>query len=369
VYKIISVVGARPNFIKIAPIHKAFQAYSDIVEHKICHTGQHFDEKMSNIFFDELEMPRPDFYLGISGGSHAEQTAKIMIEFEKILIRESPRLIIVPGDVNSTLACSLVASKMEIPIAHVEAGLRSFDRTMPEEINRLVTDTLSDLLFVSEESGLEHLKNEGISPKKIFFTGNVMIDSLEQYLPKINQSVILDSLKLQAGNYILVTFHRPANVDDPEYLKDLTSFLNEISLHAPVVFPVHPRTRIKLGESGLSDSFSSNLLLLDPIGYIDFLRLTTQAKLVITDSGGIQEETTYLGIPCITVRNNTERPATVILGTNVLAGTNLGKVREAAETVLSGKLKKGKVPPLWDGKTAKRIARIIVNYLTADKTS
>jgi UDP-N-acetylglucosamine 2-epimerase (non-hydrolysing) len=367
VFKVISVVGARPNFIKIAPIHKAFQTYNHLIEHKICHTGQHFDEKMSKIFFEELDMPRPDFYLGISGGSHAEQTARIMIEFEKILIQESPRLIIVPGDVNSTLACSLVASKMEIPVAHVEAGLRSFDRSMPEEINRLVTDSLSDLLFVSEESGLEHLKNEGIDRKKIFFTGNVMIDSLEQYLSEINQSTILETLRLKSGNYILVTFHRPANVDEPEYLKELISFLNEISLQAPVVFPLHPRTRIKLAENGLTESFSANILLLDPIGYVDFLHLTTRAKLVITDSGGIQEETTYLGVPCITVRNNTERPITVTMGTNILAGTDLKKVREAALTILSGKIKKGAIPPFWDGKTAQRIVRIIVDYLSNNK--
>jgi UDP-N-acetylglucosamine 2-epimerase (non-hydrolysing) len=363
VYKIISVVGARPNFIKIAPIHKAFKAYSDILEHKICHTGQHFDEKMSAIFFEELELPRPDFNLGISGGSHAEQTGRIMIEFEKILLLEKPHLVIVPGDVNSTLACSLVASKMEIPVAHVEAGLRSFDRSMPEEINRLVTDSLSELLFVSEESGMENLKKEGIPRKKIFFTGNVMIDSLKHFLPKIKESTILTSLKLKARNYILVTFHRPANVDNPEYLKGLIAFLNEISQHATVVFPVHPRTRIKLGETGLSANFGNNILLLDPIGYLDFLKLTTEARLVITDSGGIQEETTYLGIPCITVRNNTERPVTVNIGTNILAGTNLGKVKEAALAILNGKIKKGMVPPLWDGRTAQRIVLSIVNYI------
>jgi UDP-N-acetylglucosamine 2-epimerase (non-hydrolysing) len=363
VYKIISVVGARPNFIKIAPVHKAFQEYKDIIDHKICHTGQHFDEKMSKVFFEELEMPRPDFYLGISGGSHAEQTARIMVEFEKVLLSESPQMIIVPGDVNSTLACSLTASKLGIAIAHVEAGLRSFDRTMPEEINRIVTDTLSDLLFVSEESGIDHLKNEGIHKSKIFFTGNVMIDSLEQYLPKINQSPILTELKLEAGNYILVTFHRPANVDDPAYLKELITFLNEISVFAPVVFPIHPRTRIKLAENGLSDSFGGKIILMDPAGYTDFLRLTTKAKLVITDSGGIQEETTYLGVPCITVRNNTERPVTVSRGTNILAGTDLSNVRKAAQDILQGKLKRGEKPPLWDGKTAQRIVRIIVKYI------
>jgi UDP-N-acetylglucosamine 2-epimerase (non-hydrolysing) len=268
--------------------------------------------------------------------------------------------------VNSTLACSLVASKLEIPVAHVEAGLRSFDRSMPEEINRLVTDALSELLFVSEESGITHLKNEGISPHKIFFTGNVMIDSLEQYLPKIKQSPVLEALGLRKKNYILVTFHRPANVDDPVYLNGLITFLNEMSEFVPVVFPVHPRTRIKLTENRFNDHFSSGVILLDPIGYLDFLRLSGMAKLVITDSGGIQEETTYLGIPCITVRNNTERPVTVTKGTNILAGTDLHHVKEAAVAVLNGNLKKGTIPPMWDGKTAQRIVKIIIDYFYPD---
>ena len=357
--KIISVVGARPNFIKIAPVHRAFEKYEPEFQHLICHTGQHFDEKMSKIFFDELNMPKPAFYLGISGGSHAIQTARIMTEFEQILLSEKPDMIVVPGDVNSTMACSLVASKMGIPIAHVEAGLRSFDRTMPEEINRLVTDALSDLLFVSEESGMKHLKNEGIDDSKVHFVGNVMIDSLVSYLPNIKESGVLAELELTEKEFILVTFHRPANVDHPDYLIELIDFLNELSASKKVVFPIHPRTRNNLKTNNLLDRIGENILLLDPVGYIDFLRLTMTARLVVTDSGGIQEETTWLGVPCVTVRDNTERPVTVTIGTNTLAGTNLKKVRTAVKEVLDGNLKNGKIPDLWDGKTAERIAKII----------
>lgn len=360
-FKIISVVGARPNFIKISPIHKAFQSYN--IDHKICHTGQHFDEKMSKIFFDELEMPKPDFYLGISGGSHASQTAGIMLEFEKILNREKPDMIIVPGDVNSTMATSLVAAKAGIKIAHVESGLRSFDREMPEEINRIVTDTLSDLLFVSEKSGVQHLKAEGVSDNKIHFVGNVMIDSLVYYMPKIDRSHAAEELELEKGKYILVTFHRPSNVDHVEYLVELTQFLNNISEYGKVVFPVHPRTRNNLNQHHLMNRFNENILLLDPIGYIDFLNLTKNAALVVTDSGGIQEETTFLNIQCITVRNNTERPVTVTQGTNRLIGTNLALVRDTVEKVMKGQKKNGTIPELWDGHTAERIVDILSGFL------
>jgi UDP-N-acetylglucosamine 2-epimerase (non-hydrolysing) len=359
VYKIISVVGARPNFIKIAPIHKVFKNFRNKFDHKICHTGQHFDEKMSKIFFEELEMPEPDFYLGVSGGSHAQQTAGIMVEFEKILLQEKPDMIIVPGDVNSTMACSLVASKMGIKISHIESGLRSFDRTMPEEINRIVTDSISDLLFVSEPGGLQHLKNEGIHDSKVHFVGNVMIDSLIHYLPKIQKSNILTDLKLKTKDFILVTFHRPANVDDPEYLIMLTVFLNDISKFAPVVFPIHPRTKNNLNKLGLLKNFTNRIIPLEPLGYLDFLQLTNNASLVITDSGGIQEETTYLGIQCITVRDNTERPVTVEKGTNQLIGTNLEDVKKAVEKIYKGEIKNGQIPDLWDGKTAERIVQII----------
>ncbi|MDP4265889.1 MAG: UDP-N-acetylglucosamine 2-epimerase (non-hydrolyzing) [Bacteroidota bacterium] len=362
--KVISIVGARPNFIKVAPIHKAFQKYDKTVQHLICHTGQHFDEKMSKIFFEELEMPKPHFYLGVGGGSHAEQTAKIMIEFEKVVLSEKPDFIIVVGDVNSTMACSLVATKLGVPVAHVEAGLRSFDREMPEEINRMVTDVISNYLFVSERSGLENLKREGIDDSKIYFTGNVMIDSLIYYLPKIDKSTILKDMGLVKDSYILGTFHRPSNVDSEVSLNQLVDMLNNLSATKKIVFPVHPRTMNNLIKFGIRDKISQNIIMTEPLGYIEFLALTQGASLLITDSGGIQEETTYLGVQCITVRDNTERPVTVTVGTNQLIGTNLKNVEKAAFNVLSGNLKKGSIPELWDGKVAERITKIIVEKLT-----
>ena len=362
--KIISVVGARPNFIKIAPVHKALQKYSKKVNHLICHTGQHFDVNMSKIFFDELEMPKPDFYLGVSGGSHAEQTARIMIEFEKTLLAEKPDLIIVPGDVNSTLACSLVAAKLGTKIAHVESGLRSFDREMPEEINRIVTDILADFLFVSEPSGLKNLKNEGITDNKIFHVGNVMIDSLIYYMPKINNSLILKSLNLIENKYVLVTFHRPKNVDSKENLIKLVEFLNTLGIKRKVIFPVHPRTKINLNEYGLAGKFNNNVIITEPVGYIDFLALSKNAELIITDSGGIQEETTFMGVQCLTVRKNTERPITVEIGTNQLISTKLSEVEKAAFAILDGKIKNGSIPELWDGHTAERIVEILIAHLS-----
>ncbi|MGC9472203.1 MAG: non-hydrolyzing UDP-N-acetylglucosamine 2-epimerase [Bacteroidales bacterium] len=361
--KIISVVGARPNFMKIAPLHRAFLPHAGELMHRICHTGQHFDENMSKIFFEELELPHPDFYLGVGSGSHAEQTARIMTGFEKVLLVEKPDLVVVPGDVNSTMAASLVASKMGIPIAHIEAGLRSFDRTMPEEINRMVTDVLAEYLFVSEPSGLTNLRREGIPEEKIYHVGNIMIDSLTHYLPKTEKSTILHNLGLQAGDYVLVTFHRPNNVDLVVKLTEVVNFLNQLSERKKVVFPVHPRTRINLEQYRLISKLERRVILTDPLGYIDFLTLTRQALLVITDSGGIQEETTWLGVPCITVRDNTERPVTVDEGTNVLAGTNLNRVQEQAMDRLQGKIKKGKIPEYWDGKTANRIVQILLSKL------
>jgi UDP-N-acetylglucosamine 2-epimerase (non-hydrolysing) len=362
--KIITVAGARPNFIKIAPLHRAFLKKADRFNHLICHTGQHFDKNMSKIFFEELEIPEPDFNLGVGSGSHGDQTARIMIEFEKILISEKPDLILVPGDVNSTLACSVVASKMGILVGHVEAGLRSFDRGMPEEINRIVTDVLSDYLFVSEESGYVNLRNEGIADEKIHFVGNIMIDSLVHFLPSIEQSTILNRLDIKAGKYTLITFHRPRNVDDRNSLAELVSMLNQLSGKTKLVFPIHPRTRKNLEKHGLQAELDPNILLLDPIGYIDFLALTRSAELVITDSGGIQEETTFLGIQCLTVRDNTERPVTVSTGTNQLIGTDLRKVEQAAEQVLSGNKKQGGIPELWDGGAAERIIEIIESSIT-----
>ena len=358
--KIISVVGARPNFMKVAPIHKAFQRYSTKIRHLICHTGQHYDKKMSKVFFEDLEMPHPDFYLGVGSGSHAEQTANVMIEFEKVLIAEKPDLIIVVGDVNSTVACSLVAAKLNIKVAHVEAGLRSFDRTMPEEINRLLTDAISDYLFVSEKSGLTNLKNEGILQNKVFFVGNVMIDSLIHYLPKADKSSALQNYSLTPSDYILVTLHRPSNVDSNDFLKDLMRLFENLAAKKKIIFPVHPRTKKNLEEAGYGNDLNKNIILTDPIGYIDFLALTKNAGLIITDSGGIQEESTYLGVQCITVRNNTERPVTVEVGTNQLIGTDLNSVEKCALDILSGNIKYGKIPELWDGKTAERITEFLV---------
>ncbi len=363
--KIISVVGARPNFIKIAPIHKAFLKYQSRIQHLICHTGQHFDRKMSSIFFDELEIPKPDFSLGIGGGSHAEQTARIMMAFEKILLQEKPDLVIVPGDVNSTLAASLTAVKLHIPVAHVEAGLRSFDREMPEEINRILTDEISDLLFVTEKSGMKNLRHEGVPESRIFFTGNVMIDSLVNYLPKIEQSDILSALGVKKQEYVLSTFHRPSNVDHPERLKKILENMRRLAASFPVIFPIHPRTRTNMKHFGMEGILPENVILLDPIGYIDFLALTKDAALVLTDSGGIQEETTFMGVPCITVRNNTERPVTCDVGTNYLAGQDYTKAVDKAFEILNGNPKKGAIPELWDGKTAPRIVKIVAEHIKA----
>jgi UDP-N-acetylglucosamine 2-epimerase (non-hydrolysing) len=361
--KLISVVGARPNFMKVAPIHFAFQNHKDRITHLICHTGQHYDAQMSKIFFEELELPQPDFYLGIGSGSHAEQTAAIMVAFEKIILKEKPDLVIVVGDVNSTIACSLVASKLNVKIAHVEAGLRSFDRGMPEEINRILTDAISDYLFVTENSGLENLRNEGIQDSRIFFTGNVMIDSLVRAQQKIDSSEVLTKYVVDAGEFILVTLHRPSNVDNQEQLTGLLAMLSKYSERYRVIFPVHPRTRANMMKFGLGANQSPGISFTDPLGYIDFLQLLKNAKLIITDSGGVQEESTYLGVPCITLRTTTERPVTVDMGTNYLTGPDVAKVDDALNTILSGKHKKGTIPPLWDGKAAERICAILVRLL------
>ncbi len=358
--KIISVVGARPNFMKIAPIHRAFLEHKGVVTHLICHTGQHYDERMSKIFFTDLELPEPDFYLGAGSGSHAEQTAKIMIEFERIVLAEKPDLVIVAGDVNSTIACSLVAVKLGIKVAHIEAGLRSFDRTMPEEINRILTDSISDYLFVTEESGIINLEKEGVSKEKIFFVGNVMIDSLVHFLPKTEKSGIMKEFSLKKNEYCLITLHRPSNVDSQEFLRELIDVMNELAVKMKLIFPVHPRTTKNIEASGLANHLNPNLFLTEPAGYIDFLTLIKNAGLIITDSGGIQEESTYLGVQCITVRENTERPVTVKLGTNQLIGTDLQKVKAAALEIINGKKKEGSIPPLWDGHSAERIADVLM---------
>lgn len=379
--KVIQVVGARPNFMKVAPLHRAIKNLKGWTS-KIVHTGQHFDAKMSDIFLTQLELPKPDFFLGIGGGSHTEVTAKIMLAFEKIVESENPDLIIVVGDVTSTLACTLVAVKMGIPLAHVEAGLRSGDRTMPEEINRILTDSVADYLFVTEQSGIDHLKHEGVPDEKVFLTGNVMIDSLVRYQEKSKSSHILAELGLQASDpkqrseisdldknpvdseimsdsYIVMTMHRPANVDTETGLKAILELIELSTSKTKVVFPIHPRTRSNMAKFGLEQSLNQNknLYLTEPLGYLEFIQLMTHSKAVLTDSGGIQEETTYLGIPCLTFRDSTERPITVTLGTNqLLADLDPKKTFAALEDILMGKNKKGQIPPLWDGHAAERIA-------------
>ena len=361
--KVIQVVGARPNFMKVAPLHRAIQKLTGWTS-KIVHTGQHFDAKMSDVFFTQLELPEPDFFLGIGGGSHTEVTAKIMVAFEKIVEAEKPDLIIVVGDVTSTLACTLVAIKMGIKVAHVEAGLRSFDRTMPEELNRILTDSVADYLFVTEESGMQHLKNEGVADERVFFAGNVMIDSLVRYQEKAKTTTILEDLStvdcpLTTDNYIVMTMHRPANVDTEKGLQSILELIELSSQDTKIIFPIHPRTRAHMEKFGLADRLdqAKNLIMTEPLGYLEFIQLMSNATAILTDSGGIQEETTYLGVPCLTFRDSTERPITVTLGTNqLLYDLDPKKTYAALKEILAGKVKKGSIPPLWDGKAAERIA-------------
>ena len=370
--KVIQVVGARPNFMKVAPLHRAIQKLAGSTS-KIVHTGQHFDAKMSDVFFTQLELPTPDFFLGIGGGSHTEVTAKIMVAIEKIVEAEKPDLIIVVGDVTSTLACTLVAIKMGIKVAHVEAGLRSFDRTMPEELNRILTDSVADYLFVTEESGLQHLKNEGVADERVFFSGNVMIDSLVRYQEKAKTTTILEDLglrtsdsglstddsRLSTADYIVMTMHRPANVDTKEGLESILELIELSSKDTKIIFPIHPRTRAHMEKFGLAERLdqAQNLIMTEPLGYLEFIQLMSNATAILTDSGGIQEETTYLGVPCLTFRDSTERPITVTLGTNqLLSDLDPKKTYAALQEILAGKVKKGSIPPLWDGKAAERIA-------------
>lgn len=359
--KILSIVGARPNFMKVAPLHRAFMAHGGIVS-KIVHTGQHYDARMSDIFFNQLGLPTPDYFLGVGGGSHTQQTARIMLAFEEILLSEKPDLVLVVGDVNSTIACTLVAVKEHIPVAHVEAGLRSGDRTMPEEINRLVTDAISDLLFVSEQSGLDNLASEGVPQEKVIFAGNVMIDSLVQFEQQADRSDILDTAGLTPCGYALVTMHRPANVDTLEGLTAVAQIVLNTAGQLKVAFPIHPRTLKNMEQHGLLEAIQKHpaILLMEPQGYFEFLKLIKNAKVVLTDSGGIQEETTYLKVPCLTFRNNTERPVTVTLGTNrLLEHLNPAEIDAILGDILAGKTKKGTIPPLWDGRTAHRIAETL----------
>ncbi len=374
--KLITVVGARPNFMKAAPILDAISEHNlhaaQRIERLLVHTGQHYDEKLSKLFFDDLGIQKPDIDLGVGSGSHAEQTAEVMKKFEKVCLDESPTHILVVGDVNSTIACALVASKLGIKVIHVEAGLRSFDRTMPEEINRVLTDAISDYLFITEQSAMDNLVNEGVDKSRIFFVGNVMIDTLIKHRKRAMSSTILESLGLSAAEpgYGLLTLHRPSNVDDKDALANLLGALEAISSRLPIVFPVHPRTRKRIEEFGLGGRFATlpadkpkrGLYTIDPLGYLDFLRLMSEARVVLTDSGGIQEETTVLGVPCITMRENTERPITITHGTNVLAGTDKDAVIRAALKALDKKNNALKpAPPKWDGCAAKRIVEVLTS--------
>ena len=353
---IFHIVGARPNFMKVAPVLSALKPRDGVVQ-TLIHTGQHYDVKMSDVFFEQLGIPAPDINLAAGSGSHAKQTAEIMVRFEPVVLEHKPDLVLVYGDVNSTVAAALVCAKLGVRVGHVEAGLRSFDRTMPEEVNRLVTDQLADLLFTPSEDGDENLRREGIANGKIFRVGNIMIDSLVRLLPAAKK---IDRSNLPQ-RYALVTLHRPANVDESATLKGILESLLEVNRDLTVVFPAHPRTRQRIAEFGLN---AGQLLVLDPLPYIDFLAMQTRATVVITDSGGIQEETTYLGIPCLTVRENTERPITISMGTNVLVGRDRKKLSAELSRILEGKAKKGTVPPLWDGKTGERIADVITQGAT-----
>lgn len=359
--RIMCVCGARPNFMKIAPLAEAFAGTGQI-ESRIVHTGQHYDKRMSKLFFEELEIPEPDVNLGVGSGSHAAQTAEIMLRFEPVLAADTPDWMVVVGDVNSTIACALVACKLGVRVAHVEAGLRSFDRMMPEEINRLLTDTVSDLLFVSEPSGLENLEREGVAKEKVHFVGNVMIDTLLKNRAKADASRILTEYALEPGSYVVVTLHRPSNVDDPRALGAVLDAFERIAGEMPVLFPMHPRTRKNFGRLGLARRMEaiSGLRTPEPLGYLDFLKLMAESALVITDSGGIQEETTILGVPCLTLRENTERPITIIEGTNRLAATDAQVIWEAYKERLTSRPRVPVRPDLWDGKAAGRIAQVLL---------
>lgn len=353
---IVHVVGARPNFMKMAPVYSACAARG--LAQLVVHTGQHYDQNMSRVFFQELKLPNPDINLEVGPGTHAEQTAKVMLAFEKVVNEVNPDWVLVYGDVNSTLAAALVSAKLFIPVAHVEAGLRSFDRCMPEEVNRKLTDQLADILFIPSEDANENLKREGISSDKIYFVGNVMIDSLVRFLPLASQ--------LPAENYparyALVTLHRPSNVDDSTRLGHIMSSLGRISQKLPVIFPVHPRTQQRISELTLLEQ-SPQLQLIEPQGYLEFLNLEQRATVIITDSGGIQEETSFLGLPCLTLRENTERPVTVSAGTNILIGSDYDRLEREVEVILAGNVKKGQVPPLWDGRAGERIGDILARLV------
>ncbi len=349
--KIIHVIGARPNFMKAAPAIAAIAAYPSL-QQVIVHTGQHYDKNMSDVFFGQLGIPAPDVNLEVGSASHAVMTGKLMIALEEVVLREKPDMVLVYGDVNSTIAAALVAAKLGIRVGHVEAGLRSRDRSMPEELNRLVTDQLSDHLFTPSPDGDENLLSEGIPSHRIHRVGNLMIDTLVRLLDR----AVAPPIDGTDGQYALVTLHRPSNVDEPEMLKEILATLAEIANELRVLFPMHPRTRSKIAEFGID---TGNVSLLEPLGYLEFLALQKGATVVITDSGGIQEETTYLGVPCLTIRENTERPITVEIGTNILVGRDMGRLREETNAIRAGRAKKGSVPDLWDGHAGERVAAIL----------
>lgn len=357
--KVTIIAGARPNFIKIAPIIHALEAVQKKgigVHYRLVHTGQHYDHNMSQTFFDELNIPEPDANLGVGGGSQAEQAAAIMIAFERELLANPAELVLVVGDVTSTMACAIVAKKLNTRVAHVEAGIRSLDLTMPEEINRMVTDSITDYFFTTSEFANENLLKAGVEKKNIFFVGNVMIDTLLANRQRFKKPAIFDALMLQPGQYVVMTLHRPANVDATEKLRDFIRTITENVHGLPVLFPVHPRTAKILSKA---DVDAHNLHLIDPLGYLEFNYLVEHAKVVITDSGGITEETTVMGVPCITLRDNTERPETVSIGTNELVGTNPAAIQYVLDKLFAGGWKRGGIPELWDGKTAVRIVNCL----------
>ncbi len=377
--RLLSVVGARPNFMKIAPIINELKKFPD-VEHCLVHSGQHYDELLSGNFFADLDLPKPDLNLQIGSGSHAVQTAEIMKRIEPVLFDYKPQMVLVVGDVNSTIAAALTAAKLGIGVAHIEAGLRSFDMTMPEEINRKLTDAISDLLFVTEESGVKNLKHEGVPAEKIFLVGNVMIDCLLRHRELAARSPILDRLGVRQNGsvclpYAVLTLHRPSNVDDPKTLQGILSAVRTLAADLPVFFPIHPRTRKNIENFGLQEFLANmdgtgrvGIVPLDPLGYLDFLSLNDQARLVLTDSGGVQEETTVLGVPCLTLRENTERPATVEHGSNQVVGVDSDRILAAARSILQKPAGPFQCPPLWDGKAASRVVTTIHERLQRAKT-
>lgn len=357
---VLHVVGARPNFMKVAPVMRALASRLGM-DQTLVHTGQHYDATMSDVFFRQLELPAPDENLEVGAGSHAQQTAQTMSRFEAVVRKYHPDLVLVYGDVNSTIAAALVCAKLGMQVGHVEAGLRSFDRTMPEEINRLLTDQLADLLFTPSADGDTNLRHEGIAAEKIHLVGNVMIDTLIHLLPAVERSDAAKRQGLTPKGYGLVTLHRPSNVDEPAMLRQLMGVLAQIAADLPLIFPVHPRTWQQLVALSLPMD-NPRLQCMDPLGYLDFLALQRDAAVVITDSGGVQEETTYLGVPCLTVRENTERPVTVTLGTNTLVGHDLDRLRRETQAILRGATRQSHIPPLWDGKASERIADVIASW-------